>query len=225
MTIRALVVSLVLVAGAVLIGRASRSEPVALRPSLDAFPLQISEWQGKPTERFDQQILAVLGVDEYVNRIYRAPTGVFVGLYIGYYRSQREGDTMHSPLNCLPGAGWLPIRQEHATISVSSGLDAASGRPSGRRDIVVNRFLIEKGLERQIVIYWYQSHGRVVASEYASKAYTVVDAIRTNRTDAAMVRVICPVSSNDEAGVGRAEQAATSFVQAFFPLLGTYIGD
>jgi EpsI family protein len=225
MTIRALVVSLVLVAGAVLIGRASRSEPVLLRTSLDAFPLQIAEWEGKPTERFEQQILVALGVDEYVNRIYRAPTGVYVGLYIGYYGSQREGDTMHSPLNCLPGAGWLPVKQERVAISVPTGIGGPTGLPTGRRDILVNRFLIQKGLERQVVIYWYQSHGRVVASEYWGKVYTVIDAIRMNRTDAAMVRVVCPVSSNDAAGLVRAEQAAASFVRAFFPQLGTYLAE
>ncbi len=225
MTIRALVVSLALVAGAILIGHASKSEPVLLRTPLDTFPLQVAGWEGRPTERFDQRILTVLGVDEYVNRSYRAPDGTALGLYVGYYRSQREGDTMHSPLNCLPGAGWQPVKQERTTIAVATGIDAATGQPSGRREILVNRFVIEKGLDRQVVVYWYQSHGRVVASEYWGKVYTVVDAIRTNRTDAALVRVVCPVSSGDEAGVERAERAATSFVQAFFPLLGKYLGD
>ena len=225
MTIRALVVSLVLVAGAVLIGRASKSESIPLRSPLETLPLEVAEWQGKPIERFDQRILTVLGVDDYLNRIYRAPTGVAVGLYVGYYKSQREGDTMHSPLNCLPGAGWQPAKQERTTITVPTGIDAATGQPSGRREILVNRFLIEKGLDRQVVIYWYQSHGRVVASEYWGKIYTVVDAIRMNRTDAALVRVVCPVSSGDAAGVEQAEQAATSFVRAVFPLLGQHLGE
>jgi exosortase D (VPLPA-CTERM-specific) len=220
---RAVIVALVLLLGTVAIARASKSEAVPPRESLATFPMDISEWRGQTAERFDQQILAVLGVDEYISRIYTAPTNISVGLYVGYYKSQREGDTMHSPLNCLPGAGWQPVKQERVTIPVATSFDGATGQPSGHREIVVNRFLIRRGLDQQVVIYWYQSHGRVVASEYWGKIYTVVDAIRLNRTDAAMVRVICPVSSNDEAGEARAEAAATAFARAMFPLLGRYL--
>jgi exosortase D (VPLPA-CTERM-specific) len=222
---RAIIVALVLVLSAVAIGRASKSEAPPPRESLATFPMDLAEWRGQSADRFDQQILAVLGVDEYVNRIYTAPTNIAVGLYLGYYRSQREGDTMHSPLNCLPGAGWQPVKQERVTIPVATTVDAATGQPSGRREIVVNRFIIQRGLDKQVVIYWYQSHGRVVASEYWGKIYTVVDAIRLNRTDAAMVRVICPVSGGDAAAEERAEQAATAFTRAMFPLLGRYLPD
>jgi EpsI family protein len=162
---RAVIVALALVLGAVAIARASKSEMPPPRESLATFPMTIAEWNGQPTERFDQQILTVLGVDDYLNRVYTAPTNISVGLYIGYYKSQREGDTMHSPLNCLPGAGWQPVKQERVTIPVGTSLDAATGQPLGRREILVNRFVIQKGLEKQVVIYWYQSHGRVVASE------------------------------------------------------------
>jgi exosortase D (VPLPA-CTERM-specific) len=220
---RAIAIVLVLVLGAVVIARASKSERVPPRESLATFPMQLAEWQGQPADRFDQQILAVLGVDEYVNRIYTAPTAVSVGLYIGYYQSQREGDTMHSPLNCLPGAGWQPVKQERALVRVATGTDPATGLPTGNREILVNRFVIQKGLARQVVMYWYQSHGRVVASEYWGKIYTVVDAIRMNRTDAAMVRVICPIEGPDAAAEVRAEQAATAFTRAMFPLLGRYL--
>ncbi len=225
MIARALVVSLVLVSGAVVIGRASKSEPVPARESLATFPMEIAEWRGQSADRFDQQILAVLGVDEYINRVYVAPTKVQVGLYVGYYGSQREGDTMHSPLNCLPGAGWQPVRQARVTIPVATAMDAATGRPVNQREIEVNRFVIQRGLDKQVVIYWYQSHGRVVASEYWGKIYTVVDAIRLNRTDAAMVRVICPVGGGEPADVTRAEDAATAFTKALFPLLGRYLPD
>ena len=225
MTVRAIILALVLVLGAVAIGRASKSEAPPARESLATFPMEIAEWRGQSTERFDQQILAVLGVDEYVNRIYTAPTNVAIGLYVGYYRSQREGDTMHSPLNCLPGAGWQPVKQERITIPVAARIDAATGRPAGRREVVVNRFVIQRGLDKQVVIYWYHSHGRVVASEYWGKIYTVVDAIRLNRTDAAMVRVICPVSGSDSAAEERAAQTATAFTQEMFPLLGRYLPD
>jgi EpsI family protein len=222
MIVRALVVSVVLVSGAVAIGRASKSEPVPPRESFATFPMDIAGWRGESADRFDQKVLAVLGVDEYLNRIYTSPANRQIGLYVGYYQSQREGDTMHSPLNCLPGAGWLPVKQARATLRVATRFDATSGAPAGERDVEVNRFVIQRGLDKQVVIYWYQSHGRVIPSEYWGKIFTVVDAIRLNRTDAAMVRVMCPVggAAGDEA---RAEEAATAFTQALFPLLGRYL--
>jgi EpsI family protein len=223
MIARALVVSILLVSGAVFIGRASTSEPVAARESLATFPMDIAEWSGQSADRFDQRVLAVLGVDEYVNRVYVAPTGLQVGLYVGYYTSQREGDTIHSPLNCLPGAGWQPVKQERVTLPVATGIDPVTGQPTGRRDIEVNQFVIQRGLDKQVVIYWYQSHGRVIASEYWGKIHTVVDAIRLNRTDAAMVRVICPVAGNEPAAEARAVAAATAFTRTMFPLLGRYL--
>jgi EpsI family protein len=137
-----------------------------------------------------------------------------IGLYVGYYGSQRQGDTMHSPLNCLPGAGWSPVSFRRMSISVPSSAEAS-------RDITVNRYVIEKGLDRQLVLYWYQGHGRVVASEYLGKIYMVLDAIRTNRTDGAMVRIIAPIVT-DEA---HAEAQAVGFAQVLFPLLGRYLPD
>jgi EpsI family protein len=221
--IRAGIVAAILVLSSVAIGRASKSETPPPRESLATFPMQLAEWRGQSADRFDQKTLTALGVDEYVSRIYTTPTGVSVGLYIGYYQSQREGDTMHSPLNCLPGAGWQPIKQERVTVSVPSSGAVAETQPPGSRDILVNRFVIQKGLEKQVVVYWYQSHGRVVASEYWGKVYTVIDAVRLNRTDAAMVRVVCPVRGNDAAAEARAEQAAVGFTRAMFPLLGRYL--
>ena len=134
-------------------------------------------------------------MDEYLNLVYSKTADLPIGLYIGYYKSQREGDTMHSPLNCLPGAGWAPESQSYLTIPVSTSPGAAP------QPITVNRYLIRKGADRQLVLYWYQSHGRVVASEYSSKIFMVLDAIRTNRTDGALVRVITPVLDEDAGAV------------------------
>jgi EpsI family protein len=225
MTGRATAVFLILVLGSVVIGRGSRSEARPPRESLGTFPMDLAEWSGQSSDRFNQRILTALGVDEYVSRTYTAPAKGSVGLYLGYYDSQREGDTMHSPLNCLPGAGWQPMKQERVTIAVAEHVDGATGQSTALRDIVVNRFVIQKGLEKQVVIYWYQSHGRVVASEYWGKIYTVIDAIRLNRTDAALVRIMCPVGGDDAAAELRAVEAATAFTKAVFPLLGRYLPD
>jgi EpsI family protein len=205
---RAVVAALLMLGGFTWLAGARRVEPVPAREPLSTLPLRIDSWEGRSAPRFDQQVMTVLGVDDYVNRVYVEPNGAAVGLYVGYYRSQREGDTVHSPLNCLPGAGWTPVSRSPLSIPVAS-LHAA---PS----IVVNRFLIEKGLERRLVLYWYQSHGRVIASEYAGKAYLVLDAIRLNRTDGGIVRVIAPVEGEGSDATARAEAIAVRFVQASF---------
>ncbi len=189
-----------------------RPEEVPPREPLQALTNQVGRWKGREAPTFSDEVLAVLGADDLLNRYYLSAREPAVSLYVGYYRSQREGDTIHSPMNCLPGAGWLPIANDRAAIPI----------PGRHAPIVVNRFVIRKGSERQVVLYWYQSHGRVVATEYWSKVYMVYDAVRSHRSDAALVRVISPVLPSEE-GTAAAEQRVTEFVQALFPHLEAHL--
>jgi EpsI family protein len=216
---RAFIAAGLLIAGAFYLNSASRLEPVPIRQSLSGLPAQIGNWSEERSTDFDNSTLKVLGVDDYINRQYYDSVNATISLYIGYYRSQRQGDTIHSPLNCLPGAGWNPTEKDTLTFSVLKNADYQNG------NIKINRLVIQKGMDRQVVLYWYQSHGRVVASEYWGKIYTVIDAIRTNRTDAALVRVISSVAGMDEAAETMAEKKTMDFVKSLFPLLGQYIPD
>lgn len=212
---RLLVLFGVFIGGAGLVAMAERPEPVLARASFDQFPMRVGQWNGIQQPAFEPSILAVLGVDDYLTRVYvNEDRSAGVGVYIGYYGSQRQGDTMHSPQNCLPGAGWEPVSNSHMPILVATGPDTAP------REIVVNRYIIQKGLDRQLVLYWYQSHGRIVASEYWAKAYLIGDAVRINRTDGALVRVMAPFTGGGEAA---AEQLVVDFVKAMFPLMETYV--
>jgi EpsI family protein len=212
MKIRLVLLSLVLISASAFIARASRPEVVPIREPLSGMPMQIGDWTGRQAPDIESRVMAVLGVDDYVNRVYYHRDLFPASLYIGYYQSQREGDTMHSPLNCLPGAGWNPVKSDHIPIPANDG-------PA----IEINRIIIMKGMEKQVVLYWYQSHGRVVASEYWGKIYTVLDALRTNRTDAALVRVICPVAGTDAKAEAFAETQAVDFVKTLYPLLARFI--
>ncbi len=218
---RLIVLSVVLLSGAAVLARASTQEPVPIRQSLTSFPMQLDGWQGRHGEPFDDTIMAVLGVDEYVNAGYVRAADLPIGLYVGYYQSQRQGDAIHSPLNCLPGAGWAPLSKSTASLTVSE--PAAAGGTMVSRTIDVNRYVIEKGADRQMVLYWYQSHGRVIASEYTSKAYMILDAMRTNRTDAALVRVITVIPDGSAEATFAAERRASDFVKTLFPVLAAYI--
>jgi EpsI family protein len=147
--------------------------------------------------------------------VYVSPDRAGLSLYVGYYNSQRQGDSIHSPLNCLPGAGWEPLSKSFVKIPVTM-----AGRTT---EIDANRYIIQKGLDRQLVLYWYQSHGRTVASEYWSKFYLIRDAVRLNRTDAALVRVIVPIVPNRDGAETTAETQAMDFVGSMFPVLSNYL--
>jgi EpsI family protein len=211
---RALALVVCLVAATVFLANARRSERPVERLMFKHFPMTIDSWRAVEDPPIEEDVLKVLGVDDYLSRAYYKPDGAAVGLYIGFYGSQRQGDTIHSPLNCLPGAGWAPVSTGRLRI--------ADARGPGQ-DMEVNRYVVQKGLDSQLVLYWYQSHGRVVASEYASRLYLIKDAIRLNRTDGSMVRVIAPVRVNAEDGGASAERLAAEFVRALVAHLSPYL--
>jgi EpsI family protein len=210
MTTRLVALTLCLVASASYIQYAMEPERVPVRMPLVTLADRLGAFRGGPHTPMTKPVLDVLGVDDYVNRTYVSDTGL-VGLYIGYYESQRNGDTIHSPMNCLPGAGWLPMSVSSVSIPVSNR----------EAPIAVKRVLIQKGLDKQVVYYWYHSHGRVIGNEYWSKVYMVYDAVRLNRSDAALVRVVSPVGqSGDE---NRADQTAVDFVKALFTQIDEHL--
>jgi EpsI family protein len=219
MVARILVLSICFLSASAFVARVSKTESVPIRLPLAGIPKTIGKWQGEDTAALDTKVLNTLGVDDYLSRVYTAGNS-YIGLYIGFYESQRTGSTIHSPLNCLPGSGWNPVDRTTISIPVASMVDSAS-----EESIEVNLITIQKGLDRQVVLYWYQAHGRVIGSEYWGKIYTVLDAVRMNRTDAALVRIISPLSSLDVEGRAAAEEAAVNFVQSVFPLLSQYLPD
>ena len=210
---RAIVLSITLLCAAGAVVRANRPEQALPRASFDTFPLELGGWKGQTLPPFEANILKILGVDDYMSRAYYRDDRAAAGLYVGYYKSQRQGDAIHSPQNCLPGAGWEPTSNSYLTIPVNAG--AAS--------ISVNRYVIQKGMDRQLVLYWYQSHGRIVASEYWSKFYLIRDAVTMNRTDAALVRVIVPIAPDADGAESRAEHQAVDFAQKLYSQLPAYL--
>ena len=215
MLIRALIVFVALIVASGVIAKAERSEPIPARAPLSAFPMTVGDWRGRVDRPLTDKELAVLGADDYLLRTYFAPAKA-AGLYVGYWESQKKGDAVHSPLNCLPGSGWEPVSHRSLRLAVprEGGVTA---------DIQVNRYVIQKGLDRQLVLYWYQSHGRVIDSEYWGKFYLVADAVRLGRSDTAIVRVVVPIGDASETAEATAERTATEFVQRVFPTLVDYI--
>ena len=210
MIVRALLLSVAIVGTGLYGTRLAGRETPPERRALALLPRTLDGWTAPIDTPLAKESVAVLGVDDYVSRTYvNATTGQPVSLYIGYYGSQRQGDTIHSPQNCLPGAGWQPVDGGVRSID-------ASGRA-----LTVNRYIIEKGIDRQVVLYWYQGRGRVVANEYANKFWLMVDAARLHRTNGALVRVMSPVPRS--VGTGAAEGAALDFTRTVFPHLAAHL--
>jgi EpsI family protein len=204
--------ALLLVGGAVINFWAAAGEARVPRRALSEFPAEVAGWRqvGRDT-RFDAATEAVLRADDYVSRDYTGDGGATASLYVGYYATQRTGATYHSPLNCLPGSGWT--LNDPSTVEVKPA--------DGRAPFSVNRYIIEHGADRMLMLYWYQGRGRAVASEYVDKAYTVFDSIRLRRSDGAMVRVLVPVRGDES----KATETATRFAAQVAPNLAAYVPD
>jgi EpsI family protein len=203
---------LLLLGGAVINYWAAAGEASAPRRVLAEFPTEVGGWHQTGRDvRFDAATEAVLRADDYVSRDYAGEGGRWASLYVGYYASQRTGATYHSPLNCLPGSGW--VLKEPSTVEVKPA--------DGRAPFDANSYVIEHGNDRMMMLYWYQGRGRAVASEYVDKVYTVFDSIRLRRSDGAMVRVLVPFHGSER----EASETAAQFAALVAPNLPAYVPD
>lgn len=200
---------LILLAGVIVNAWSYLGEAHVERKDLSAFPESVGAWQRTGVDQIlDDETMKVLRASDYVLRDYRKPNGQAANFYVGYYASQRTGATYHSPLNCLPGSGWTLSEPGKATVALPDGTS-----------FVANKYVIENGEYKSLMIYWYQGRGRNVASEYWGKVYTVLDSVRLRRSDGAMVRVTVPIGDSE----ARAEQAAIEFATAASAVLPEFV--
>jgi len=184
---------------------ASRSETIPAIAPLAGFPRISGGWVMAQDFPMDPQVESVLKADDTVNRLYTNPAStVGADLFIAFFKTQRYGQAPHSPKNCLPGAGWQANEDRALAVPVA-------GRAT---PIVVNEYVIARGDEESVVLYWYQSHNRVIARELQAKFWLVADAIRYHRSDTALVRIIVPVVNGARR---QAEDTAVAFAQAVYP--------
>lgn len=213
-SVRYWLVVLLLAATAFVLHLRGDTDRVPNSAPLSQLPEQIGPWSGRDLA-IEPDIIAILGQGDFLSRIYATPApmgGTPISLFIGYFPTQRTGQTIHSPQNCLPGAGWMFDSSRYVTLRAANG-----------EDFHVGEYVISNGDNRQFVIYWYQAHGRSIANEYSAKIHMVLDAIRTNRTDGALVRVVTPIKPYETLAAAR--QRAVRFTQLMAPMLPRYIPD
>lgn len=204
---------IILLAGTALVLNArGDTDRIPFSEPLADFPRAIAGWSGSDV-LIDQETLNILGAGSFLSRIYgQDGKSLTIGLLIGYFPSQRTGSTIHSPKNCLPGAGWFFESSRYVDLNDVKG-----------KSHRVGEYIISNGLNQQFVIYWYQAHGRSVANEYVAKIDMVLDAMRLNRTDGALVRVSTPIGPSEELSVARAR--AEAFTSQLAPALPRFIPD
>jgi len=200
-----------LAATAIFLQARGHNETLPSREPFASFPHQLGEWSGTDVA-MPREVLDILGPGDFLQRYYEntSVSQPDVDLFLAYFPSQRAGDTIHSPKHCLPGAGWLPTESSRISISLP-----------GHSPFEANHYVIAKGGDRQLVLYWYWAHDRALASEYWAKFYLVADSIRLNRSDGALIRVTTPLLPGES--VEAAQQRLLSFAGNVVPRLDRYI--
>jgi EpsI family protein len=207
-----IVAAILLLQSATYYAVASRGELAPPVAPLASFSTTIADWTMTRDFPIEKEVADVLRADDTTNRIYVSPGRPEASLFIAYFKTQRYGQSPHSPKNCLPGSGWQYNEDRKISVDIP-------GRPAPIR---INEYVIARGDQESVVLYWYHSHKRVIAGEVAAKMWLVADAIRYRRSDTALVRVIVPVRDN---ALGLAERTGIEFVQAAFPYVSRQFPD
>ncbi|HEY0304513.1 MAG TPA: EpsI family protein [Longimicrobiales bacterium] len=200
--------AIILAAGALFTVGLDGQRTMALRAPLDQTIPKQMEGQVGSDVTISKEEQRVAGMTSYVMRVY-SPTGNLqdqiaakFSVYVGYYSAQMRGKTIHSPKNCLPGSGWEALTSAPATIATAAG------------PITVNRYLLKRGKEQALVLYWYQGRGRVEANEYRVKWDLLRDAAIKRRTDEALVRIVVPTTISEEEAFREAARVAAQLLPA-----------
>jgi EpsI family protein len=194
---------------AVVLQAHQRSELFPPRLPLPSFPLQLGAWTGVDQE-IDKDTRQVLGHGDFLSRNYFDGEHPPVNFFIAYFPSQRSNETPHSPQHCLPGAGFIPLENQRVMLSMP-----------GHAPFPANRYILSKGGQRSIVMYWFWAHDRGVASEYWAKYYLVADSIKMNRSDGAMIRFASAMLPDETADA--AQERLMPFIHLVLPLQNEYI--
>jgi EpsI family protein len=206
--------AIVLTAGCILTLGAAKQREMPLEHSIhQVIPVEILGFAGQDLAVSDAEA-DIAGFSNYLFRVYERPAGdspapspaegmeqaPWFSLYVGYYTSQTRGKTIHSPKNCMPGAGWEALSSEGVEIDL------------GDRKVTVNRYILQNGEERVLALYWYQGRGRVAHNEYLVKVNLLLDAALRRRSDEALVRIIVPMNQDPEGASVLANRLTTEVI-------------
>ena len=183
---------------------AMRHENTPVVEPLTFFPTAFNGWFSVKDIAVEKEVQDVLKADDTLNRVYVNQARQEASLWIAFFKTQRYGQSPHSPKNCLPGSGWEKVSDQIIPVTVADW----------DGPIYINRYVVEHGDDKSVTLYWYQSHRRVIAGEFAAKFWLVADSIRYHRSDTALIRVVVGVHNGDVEG---ASNTGIQFIQGLFP--------
>ena len=190
-----------------------REEIVPSRSMFIDFPQQIDGWAGT-SMALEKQYIDALRFDDYLLVEFRSDKGQSATFYAAYYQSQRKGQSVHSPQSCLPGGGWEILSMTGVDVPARNGMD---------RPLHINRAVIQKGHQKQVVWYWFKQRDRILSNEYLVKFYLLWDAVSRGRTDGGLIRVSSIVGPGDTESI--VDQRLGQLVSAVEPELNRYVPD
>jgi EpsI family protein len=173
-------------------------------------PVSAGAWQTVQDIPLETDVSELLKADDTLNRLYSTRQGQSAALFVALFKTQRGGVTPHSPKVCLPGSGWTPSASSHIPITL----------PGRAGTEFINQYIVSKGAEQSLVLYWYQTATRIIANEYTAKVYTVLDGIRYRRSDTSLVRIVVPIANGD---VQQAQKTAMNFIENVYPELAPHL--
>jgi len=177
--------------------------PAVLAAPINSINTQIGGWTSVGNQRLGDTIVASLNATSYLSRTYRKDR-TELDVFMAFYEHLRAGESMHSPKYCLPGGGWE--FSDFKTVRLTNG----------EREAKINRAIVRRGAERQLLLYWYQSEPRVIASEYQSKFFLVWDGLVRGNLGGSIVRVMVPdLPGAEEAGLAFATQLIPEVQRCF----------
>jgi EpsI family protein len=188
----------------------SRPEAEIPRRALKEFPKVIGDWKAVNEQLIDERSMTILLVNDYIMRTYVNTKGDAIGLYVGYFETQKEGKQVHSPRQCLPGSGWSITNNKVYSLELKNHKSA---------EVPINYYLMQYGDQQQLYLWWYHGRGRMYANEYLNKLLLIWDSIIMRRTDGALVRVNMAVRDDSDHSL----KTQTEFINLFAPLLSEYI--
>ncbi len=184
---------------------------IPIKKSLSLFPHQIADYHLSNSFQSSSEVIKMLGVDDYIQYNYINDANARINLYAGFYQAVGVSGSYHSPKNCLPGGGWGIDTVKKFVLQ--SGIE-------GKNTATVSEMLIRNGDDYQVVLYWYQNRGRIIASEYWEKIYLVLDALFKGRRDGTFVRIMTVAQDGDIKG---AEERVKLFAEQVMPLLDEHL--
>lgn len=208
---RAIILILLLVGAWVFLHSSSGIDPIPIKKPLSQFPSKIGDYTLSDSFQSSAGVLELLGVNDYIQYNYVSPSGDYINLYVGYYRAVGVEGTYHSPKNCIPGGGWGIDNVQK--VELQQGIE-------DKQRSTVSKMIIRKGTDSQVVLYWFQNRGRVIASEYWEKIYLVFDALFKKRRDGTFVRIISYVPGDN---VLETEAKVNVFAEKVMSELENYI--